>query len=228
MPPGGRGARPLDGVFAAGQDAGLAIQDGGSVREIVRIEPGLDAPARPARLPPPSAFPSNGLPEVLDLTASKQAQWDVSTPAVINPTKPLLSVKKGDILTLSLHNKSEKASQTVHIHGHSCRILHPNDDGWEPYWVDTLTVKPSETVRIAFRADNPGNWMIESHACVSQAPPAWTSAQTLIHVAGETSFPCLRKGEEARQNLWNCHRQIIRRQAWTEVSGGLAMDPDRG
>ena len=44
-----------------------------------------------------------------------------------------------------------------------CRA-HPAsmDDGWEPYWRDTLLIQPGRTAHIAFVADNPGKWPLES------------------------------------------------------------------
>jgi FtsP/CotA-like multicopper oxidase with cupredoxin domain len=36
------------------------------------------------------------------------------------------------------------------------------DDGWEPYWRDTILIQPGRKVSIAFVADNPGKWPIES------------------------------------------------------------------
>ena len=60
--------------------------------------------------------------------------------------------------------------QPIHVHGHVMRQLHLLDDGWEPYWRDTVLVPPGKTVRVAFVADNPGRWMIES------ALPDWTAA----------------------------------------------------
>jgi len=41
-------------------------------------------------------------------------------------------------------------------------VLHPLDDGWEPYWRDSVIIPPGRTVRTAFVADNPGRWLIES------------------------------------------------------------------
>jgi len=40
--------------------------------------------------------------------------------------------------------------------------LHSMDDGWEPYWRDTILIQPGRTAHIAFVADNPGSWPIES------------------------------------------------------------------
>ena len=41
-------------------------------------------------------------------------------------------------------------------------MLHALDDGWEPFFLDTVIVPEGKTVRIAFLADNPGKWLIRS------------------------------------------------------------------
>jgi hypothetical protein len=47
-------------------------------------------------------------------------------------------------------------SQVMTVHGHVFRLLHPLDDGWEPYFLDTLHLPEGTTSRIAFDATNPG------------------------------------------------------------------------
>ncbi len=42
------------------------------------------------------------------------------------------------------------------------RLLHDLDDGWEPYWRDSVLVAAGKTKHVAFIADNPGKWVIES------------------------------------------------------------------
>lgn len=75
--------------------------------------------------------------------------------------KPLLAVPKGAPVTLGFANKTA-VTQAMRLHGHVARLLHPLDDGWEPYWRDTILVAPGKTVHVAFVADNPGKWPIES------------------------------------------------------------------
>ena len=74
---------------------------------------------------------------------------------------PLFSVKRGTPVTLGLANRTG-AVLAIHLHGHTMRILHDLDDGWEPYWRDTLLIQPGRTARVAFVADNPGKWPLES------------------------------------------------------------------
>ena len=51
----------------------------------------------------------------------------------------------------------------MHLHGHHFRLLDNLDDGWKPFWLDTVVVAPKDKARIAFVADNPGKWMIHCH-----------------------------------------------------------------
>ena len=61
----------------------------------------------------------------------------------------------------------------IHLHGHSFRLLDALDDGWKPFWLDTLPLAPQASARIAFVADNPGQWLIEGLAAKHGAEEAW-------------------------------------------------------
>ncbi len=76
-------------------------------------------------------------------------------------SKPLFSVRRGTPVALGLVNRTGQA-QCIRLHGHTARLLHGLDDGWEPYWRDSLLVMDARTLRIAFIADSPGQWPIES------------------------------------------------------------------
>ena len=64
-------------------------------------------------------------------------------------------------MTLAFVNKSELVQQ-MHVHGHVFRVLHDLDDGWDPYWRDSILIGPGKTKHVAFIADNPGKWAVES------------------------------------------------------------------
>ena len=64
--------------------------------------------------------------------------------------------------------------QPFHLHGHVFRLLHPFDDGWEPYFLDTVQVPENRTLRIAFNADNPGKWLIASTVLERFDAGLWT------------------------------------------------------
>ncbi len=99
-------------------------------------------------------------------TGDPQRIWTVN--GVPGPTsaaekfgKPVLSVKRGTPIVLAMTNRTA-FPQAVHIHGHSFRLLHAFDDGWEPYWLDTMILLENQTQRITFVADNKGRWLIGS------------------------------------------------------------------
>lgn len=75
--------------------------------------------------------------------------------------KPLFSVRRGTPIVLAIDNRTAFL-QPIHVHGHSFRLLHPLDDGWEPYFLDTVQIPENRKLHIAFIADNPGKWLISS------------------------------------------------------------------
>ena len=87
--------------------------------------------------------------------------WTVNGHAGDPGARPLVTVKRGTPVVLAIVNTTP-VPQPLHVHGHVVRLLHPFDDGWEPYWADTLLVPEGKTVRIAFHADNPGKWVVGS------------------------------------------------------------------
>jgi FtsP/CotA-like multicopper oxidase with cupredoxin domain len=74
----------------------------------------------------------------------------------------LFTVKRGRPVTLAFANNTA-FPHAMHVHGHHFRLLDNLDDGWKPFWLDTVVVNPKEKARIAFVADNPGKWMIHCH-----------------------------------------------------------------
>lgn len=75
--------------------------------------------------------------------------------------KPLLRVRKGEVVVLRCHNRSH-VPQTLALQGHAFRLLHPYDDGWEPYFLDTLYLPPGAQSHIAFQAEHVGVWPLRS------------------------------------------------------------------
>lgn len=75
---------------------------------------------------------------------------------------PLFAVKRGRAVMLAFVNKTAFA-HAMHVHGHHFRLLDRLDDGWKPFWLDTVMVEARQTARIAFVADNPGKWMVHCH-----------------------------------------------------------------
>jgi FtsP/CotA-like multicopper oxidase with cupredoxin domain len=125
-----------------------------------------DANPRPPRAAP-AALPPNPLPARIDLKSALRVELSLDTSRLATRPfdpggAPLFTVRRGRAVTLALRNPLPQP-QVLHLHGHSFRLLDRLDDGWKPYWLDTLVVG-AETERIAFVADNPGKWRIDFRA----------------------------------------------------------------
>jgi FtsP/CotA-like multicopper oxidase with cupredoxin domain len=117
------------------------------------------ARAAPRSETPP--LPANALPAQMDFRGAFRVELSLDANAADTtiPTKPLFSAKRGR--TIVLANRAN-APYTLHTHGHCVRLLDRLDDGWKPYWLDTVPVLPQQTARVAFVADNPGKWLLHA------------------------------------------------------------------
>ncbi|MBG9567124.1 multicopper oxidase family protein [Brevibacillus agri] len=81
------------------------------------------------------------------------------------PDTAPLNVKEGDLVKVKLVNKSPKDVHPMHLHGHFFQVLSKNGKpiSGSPLVKDTLNVLPGEEYIVAFKADNPGNWMFHCH-----------------------------------------------------------------
>ncbi|MFD1774783.1 multicopper oxidase family protein [Paenibacillus rhizophilus] len=76
---------------------------------------------------------------------------------------PALQVKTGDYVKLTFENQGT-VDHPMHVHGHFFQVLEKNGIKVESAIMkDTVMVKPGDKIVIAFKADNPGNWMIHCH-----------------------------------------------------------------
>jgi FtsP/CotA-like multicopper oxidase with cupredoxin domain len=174
------GAR-LDAFVDAGSSPGSASQillhDGKQAHPLGRLLVEEGSPARATPLPPAPALPSNGLPDRLDLKNALRVdlalggpQTDWATPAAFAITStPVFRAKPGRTVVLALTNQANIAT-VFHLHGHHFRLLDRLDDGWKPFWLDTLAIEPGTTQRVAFAAEHVGHWLIESIATDWTAP----------------------------------------------------------
>ncbi len=94
------------------------------------------------------------------------AGLDLAKPWLLNggvgdAAKPLFSVRRGAPIVMAIDNRTAFL-QPIHVHGHVMRLLHPLDDGWEPYFLDTVQIPDGKRLHVAFIADNPGRWLISS------------------------------------------------------------------
>ena len=177
LAPGGRIDAFIDVTAAAGTETAILLHDGKEARPIGKIRVASEPPIRPAPLPPAPPLPSNGLPERLDLKNATRVELPLGGPSGdwVTPTKfsaagaPAFRAKAGRVVVLALTNRAAVAT-VFHLHGHHFRLLDRLDDGWKPFWLDTLGIEPGQTERIAFLAEHAGHYLIESVATDWAAP----------------------------------------------------------
>ena len=77
---------------------------------------------------------------------------------------PLFTAKTGDRLVIAIDNRTT-FDQPLHIHGHVWRMVERGGVALadEP-WRDTAVIPARSLARLAFTADNPGVWVIQSLA----------------------------------------------------------------
>ncbi|MFG3593502.1 multicopper oxidase family protein [Bradyrhizobium sp. RDI18] len=170
LAPGGRVDAFIDLTASAGTTNAILLHDGKEARPIGKLVVSSEPPVRAAPLPPAPPLPSNGLPERLDLKGAIRIDvvlgggpsGDWMTPAnFAESAPPAFRARKGRTVVLALINRAAVAT-VFHLHGHHFRLLDRLDDGWKPYWLDTLAIEPGQTQRIAFAAEHAGRWLIES------------------------------------------------------------------
>jgi FtsP/CotA-like multicopper oxidase with cupredoxin domain len=115
------------------------------------------------------------MPAQLDLRNAQRFELALGgtgwvAPTTFSPaTQPAFRAKPGRVVVLALTNRAAIAT-TLHLHGHHFRLLDRLDDGWKPYWLDTLAFEPNQTQRIAFLAEYAGHYLLESTATDWAAP----------------------------------------------------------
>ncbi len=174
LPPGGRTDVVID-MPAAKAALPVLLHDGTAARPLARLALSSEPAQRAAPLPPPSPLPANGLPDKLDLRSAIRAELaldgaDWSPPTQFNPgSAPAFRIKPGRVAVLALANKAA-GTMVVHLQGQPFRLLDRLDDGWKPYWLDTLAVEAGQTQRIAFLAETAGRFLVERMATDWAAP----------------------------------------------------------
>jgi len=177
LAPGGRADVLIDAALPAGAVASILLHDGTEARPIARLVGSKEPPFRNAPLAPASPLPSNGLPARLELKGALRIELPLSrpqanwvAPAAFEPSaSPAFRAKAGRIVVLTLKNPAATAT-VLHLHGHHFRLLDRLDDGWKPFWLDTLAIEPGQTQLVAFAAEYPGRWLMEATAADWAAP----------------------------------------------------------
>jgi FtsP/CotA-like multicopper oxidase with cupredoxin domain len=177
LAPGARTDAFIDVTKPPGSSSLILLHDGKEAHPIARLVTSKEPPIRDALLAIAPPLPSNGLPAALDLKNSlridlrlggPQTEW-VAPAAFTASARPVFRAKAGRTVVLALANRSEIAT-VFHLHGHHFRLLDRLDDGWKPFWLDTLGIEAGQTQRIAFFAEYAGRWLMESTATDWAAP----------------------------------------------------------
>jgi FtsP/CotA-like multicopper oxidase with cupredoxin domain len=177
LAPGSRADTFIDAPGAAGFISSILLHDGREAHPIARLVTSMEPPLRDAELPAASALPSNDLPNQLDLRNALRADLTLGVaeagwvaPANFAATAlPAFRVKAGRTAVLALTNPAAVAT-VFHLHGHHFRLLDRLDDGWKPFWLDTLAIESGQTQHIAFAAEYGGRWLLEATATGWAAP----------------------------------------------------------
>jgi FtsP/CotA-like multicopper oxidase with cupredoxin domain len=171
--PGNRADVFVDATLRAGSVAPIAFMTE-SEPPAVRLVYG-GAPVRSVPLGEPPPLPPNPLPERMNFTRALRVSLllkdrgaapadDAARPPQTSPQMrppPLFTAERGRTVVMALDNR-DAGTHVVHLRGHHFRLLDRLDDGWKPYWLDTIPVFGRQTVRIAFVTDGPGRWLIEN------------------------------------------------------------------
>ena len=81
-----------------------------------------------------------------------------------SPNEPPIKVREGQLVRLHIVNGGSKY-HVIHIHGHAFTVLARNGHPLtgSPVHVDAILTGPNQTWDVAFKADNPGIWMLHCH-----------------------------------------------------------------
>jgi FtsP/CotA-like multicopper oxidase with cupredoxin domain len=176
LAPGTRIDAFVDAIRPPGSTSSILLHDGAEPRRIGRLVYSAEGPIRAAPPAVPAPLPSNGLPEQLDLKNALRvdvalgagSDW-VAPTAFATASTPAFRTKPGRTVVLALTNRAA-IPIVFRLHGHHFRLLDRLDDGWKPFWLDTLAIDAGQTQRIAFAAEHVGRWLIESFATDWAAP----------------------------------------------------------
>jgi hypothetical protein len=176
LAPGARIDVLVNASNAPESTSSILLHDGREARPIAQIAYGKNTVARRASLTS-RPLPSNGLPDKIDLQRALRVSlaFDGTATDWIAPTNltslgaDVFRVKRGRAVVLTLANRATTPA-IFHLHGHHARLLDRLDDGWKPFWLDTVTIAAGQTQRIAFVAETAGSWLIEAMLAQWSAP----------------------------------------------------------
>ena len=87
---------------------------------------------------------------------------DTINAAAFPSIQPIV-VEEGDTVAVTIVNRGTE-THPMHLHGHHMLVISRDGvDADGALWLDTVDVRPGETWRVVFVADNPGLWMDHCH-----------------------------------------------------------------
>ncbi len=161
--PGNRADIFIDATLGPGRVAPIAFMTEGGEPPAVRLVYG-DTSARSSPLAELAPLPANPLPERMTFPRALRVTLPIEGPGAAPPrAQALFTAERGRTVVMALDNR-DTGVHVVHLRGYHFRLLDRLDDGWKPYWLDTILVPGRQSVRVAFVADNPGRWLVENRA----------------------------------------------------------------
>lgn len=121
------------------------------------VQIAVEGPALGSRFLAETLPQNPALPRAIPLEKARRATVALGEP--LDGEKPLVAARRGETVVLAFENK-RAVLFVAHIAGHSARLLDGLDDGWKPWWHDTVLVHPGQTARLAFVADVPGDYPV--------------------------------------------------------------------
>jgi FtsP/CotA-like multicopper oxidase with cupredoxin domain len=163
IPAGAGGSLRVDRA----DDSGVVIGDG-ELADLAFDRPEFDVvDAASGALPgwatrAPDVEATQTLDRLLRVVDGVPRLADTINGAAFPSIQPIV-VDEGDLVAVTIVNRSTE-THPMHLHGHHMLVLSRNGvpvDG--ALWLDTVDVRPGDTWRVAFVADNPGLWMDHCH-----------------------------------------------------------------
>lgn len=173
----------VSGAPGASVPVGIAQLGGASLTGALTIAD--EAPIRSEAPPSAEPLPPNPLPQTLDFRRAQRLDLVIrSGPGggllfagradVAPAASPAFRARSGTVVMVALKNETDRFC-AVHWHGHPARLLDNLDDGWKPFFIDTVVCPARSTNRIAFLAETPGRWPVTCQAINAEPGPlvAW-------------------------------------------------------
>jgi FtsP/CotA-like multicopper oxidase with cupredoxin domain len=167
LAPGGRADALVDVTVPPGTISPILLHDGSRAHAVARLVTSAEPAIRQAPLPPALALPAAGMPAQLELKNALRVELGLGGGEWQTPERfaasaaPAFAAKTGRTVVLALTHRADRAV-VFHLHGHHFRLLDRLDDGWKPFWLDTLAIEPGQTQRVAFLAEYAGRFLLES------------------------------------------------------------------